>query len=794
MKKLLFFLIFFSIAYSSFSQKIKITGNVIDQVSKASIPYVTITCKDNNQKVIGGSLTNDKGKFTITKLPLKKLFITFQFIGYKEYTREINPKTTSSAINLGVIVLQENTTLLNEVQIQAENSTFVQKIDRKIFNVGKDLTSAGTNSLEMLQNLPSVDVNQLNGSVSLRGNDNVKVLINGKPSNTDTQQLLKQIPSNSVKRIEIITNPSAKYNPEGMSGIINIILKKNTKIGFNGNFSIGVEHSKNTRPDVSLSTNYKTGNTNFYGSYYGSWGDYKTINSFQRTDKNIFQNLDFLDNSRNHNFKIGVDFTLSEKSFLSFYTDQSINNTDLTSNVFVTENSNPLFNNNGFSTYNNKEHSYNLDYIYNFDDKGQNLEIELNRSITKNPEATNNKELVNPNSNLYNYTTNNQDTRKLWLVNIDYTKPLKSGSLELGLEYRNQELYNFIDTDRERLSTNLITSEPVGNTNLKYNRNIYSAYINLNKEYKKISFQAGLRFEQFNLDALFSNTQQGNTPLKDKQFNIYPSAFVTYQLSNKDDIQISYSRRVDRPSTHQITPILEWFSPLSISKGNLNLIPQFTNSVELNYTRTLTKGYISFGTFYRRTNQKIGRFIEKDNLFPDRQIISFINYDFSDSYGFEFSGRYKATKWWTIYPSFETYIQDSEGILNNQETSIKNTLVKSGIRNSFKASKKLRFSLTATYRGKSKNILYTVDPYTMVNFGASLSVLKSKGRISLRATDIFNNLNFDYFSSNPFPQKGKYDLEYNSIYLGFSYSFGSGKNKAKERKYRDDNETQGSMF
>lgn len=781
----------FGIPFLSYSQ-IKITGKIVDETTKAPIPYVTITCNNTSQKTIGGDITNDRGKFNISKLPFKKLKITFQFIGYKTISKEITPTKSNQNINLGIIFMEEDTNVLNEVEI--ENSTVTQKIDRKVIDVSKDLTLTGTNSLDMLQNVPSVDVNQLSGTISLRGNDNVKVLINGKPSNTDTQQLLKQIPSNSVKKIEIITNPSAKYNPEGMSGIINLILKKNTKIGFNGNFSIGVEHSKNTRPDVSLSTNYKTGSTNFYGSYYGNWGDYRTINSFQRADKNIFQNLDFLDNSRNHSFKIGADFTLSDKSFLSFYTNQSINNTDLTSNTFVTENSNTLFNNNSFSTYNNKEHSYNLDYVYNFDDKGQNLEIELNRSITKNPETTTNQEIINPNSKLYNYFTNNQDTRKLWLVNIDYTKPLKSGTLELGLEFRNQELYNFIDTDRETTSINLIAFEPAGNTNLKYDRNIYSAYINLNKEYKKISFQAGLRIEQFNLDALFSNTQQGNIPVTDKQLNIYPSAFVTYQVSDKDDLQISYSRRVDRPSIYQVTPILEWFSPLSISKGNLDIKPQFTNSVELNYTRSLTKGYISLGVFYRRTDQKIGRFIEKDNLLPDRQIISFINYDFSDSYGFESSASFKPLIWWTLRPSFETYIQDSEGTLNNKVEKVRNNLIKARISNSFKVSKKLRFQLTGTYRGKSKNIQYTVEPYTMINLAASLSVLQKKGRLTLRATDIFNNVNFDYFSNNPFPQNGKYDLEYNSIYLAFSYNFGSGKNRAKERKYRDDNESQGGMF
>ena len=784
----------FCIPFYCLSQTIKITGNVIDKSTNTSIPYVTITCKDNNQQIIGGSLTDDNGKFTITKLPFKKLFINFQFIGYKTYVKEINPKIGNSTINLGTIILQESATLLNEVEIQSETSSIIQKIDRKIINVGNDLTSTGTNSLDMLQNVPSVDINQLTGSISLRGNDNVKVLINGKPSNISTQQLLKQIPSNSVKRIEIITNPSAKYTPEGMSGIINLILKKNTTIGFNGNFSAGIEHSKNTRPDIALNLNYKTGNVNFYGNYNSDWGDYATLNTFNRTDKELFQSLDFLNNSVAHNFKFGADIELTKKSTLSLYSTQNFNNNNLKTHTTVTQNNLVLFNNKGFSEYNQTEQAYNLDYTYNFDEKGQNLEIEFNYTSTENPEKTNNSETINPSSNLYNYTLNTKDSRKLWLVNLDYTKPLESGNLELGLEFRKQEFYNFINTNQEILTNSIPNLKLIGNTELDYNRSIYSAYINYNREFKKISLQAGIRIEYFELDALFANTEQGNTPLKNQLFNAYPSAYITYHITEKDDLQLGYSRRIDRPSIYQVTPIQEWFSPLSISKGNLNIVPQFTNSIELNYTKTINKGYITLGTFFRKTKDKIGRLALKDFLNPDRQIISFTNYDFANSYGFEFSGRYKATKWWTIYPSFETYIQDSEGILNGKVASIKNTLIKGRIRNSFKASKKLRINLSASYRGKSKNILYTVDPYTMVNLGASLSVLKSKGRISLRATDVFNNLNFDYFSSNPFPQKGKYDLEYNSIYLGFSYSFGSGKNKAKGRKYRDDNESQGGMF
>lgn len=794
MKKFLLTILLFGMVLSTYSQKNQISGKIIDAKSKIAIPYVNITCKQKDGTIITGTITNDQGFFHLKKLPKTKLTLSFQFIGYTTTLKEVDLTNKSSKHHLGTIQIQENNHQLHEIEIDSESSSMVQKIDRKIFNVGKDLISTGGTSLEMLENIPSIDVNQLSGSISLRGNENVQILINGKPSNIDTEQLLKQIPSNSIKSIEIITNPSAKHTPEGMSGIINIILKKNTKIGFNGNVSVGIKHSRNTRPDVSLNANYKIGTTNFYTNYSSSWGDYETFNNLERPNDNLFQDIDFLNNSVSHNFKFGVDIDVSPKSILSLYTSQNFDNNSLTTNTTILENANLLFNNKRFSKYKQKDETYNIDYLYHLDDKGQNIELELTHSLTKNPEVTTNSESINPLSKEHNYSNDIKDTRKLWLFNIDYVKPITAGKIELGLEFRKQNFYNNILTDQEVQVSSPPTLQPIGNTTLDYHREIYSGYINFNKTYEKLSFQIGLRLEQFNLDANFSNTEQGNSNLNDRIFSLYPTASVNYELSKKDDLQLAYSRRVDRPSAYQITPIQEWASPLTISQGNMNLVPQFTNSLELNYTKTISKGYLSFGTFYRRTNDKIGRILQRDTANSNLLISSFTNYDFSDSYGIEILGSYKPQKWWTIRPSFETYIQDSQGILNGNFETIKNTLIKARLSNSFKASKNLSFQLSAIHRGKSENIQYIVQPYTMINLGARLKVFEGKGSITFRGTDIFNNVNFEYSSNNPFAQTGNYTLEYDSVYLGFSYNFGSGKNKSKGRKYRDDNESQGGMF
>ncbi|AUC85041.1 TonB-dependent receptor [Polaribacter sp. ALD11] len=793
------FLIFLSLPFFSQAKKdvIKnigtITGKIVDFKTKKALPYVNIVCKDQSKAIITGGITSKKGSFIIEKLPLDSIFIDIQFIGYKTIKRTIVLSKNQSQVNISTLFLKEDSSLLDEVVVQSKTSTIVQKIDRKVIHVGKDLTSAGTNSLQLLENIPSVQVNFQSGTINLRGNSNVRVLIDGKPSNLSPSKLLKQIPSSSVKSVELITNPSAKYTPEGMSGIINIILKKNTKIGFNGSINIGQEHSKNTRPTGSLDLNYRTGKVNMYANYGLDLGKFETNAFFDRSDKNLTQHINYTDNTTNNYLKTGIDFYINKKNTLSFYTSQSFSDTDFSIDTKVIENNNLVFNALNLSQFDTKEQAYNLDYKLDIDDKGQNIELEINYTKTTDPQNDFNKETVSKSSKRYNYTnniTNNSDT---FLANLDYTKPLSGGKLEFGLEARIQNTFNNIITDQEIETNGNTAIVPKGNSSFNYDREIYSGYVNYTKEFKKIAFQGGLRFEHFTVNGLFSNTEQAAIkPYEDQFLTLYPSAYFTYYASDKNEFQIGYSRRVDRPGVEQVTPIQEWTSPLSTSIGNQTLQPQFTNSFEANYTRSIKKGYLSFGTFYRRTSDKIGRIINKDPANADRQLLSYANYETANSYGVEFSSSFKITKWWSFRPSANLYIQDSQGVINNKQESIKNTLFSARISNSFKASKKLRFQLSSSYRGKSEGVQFKVKPYALVNASAQLSVLDGNGAITLRGTDIFDGYKLDFSATNPFAQTGQYTLEYSSVYLGFSYDFGSGKNRERNRKYRENNETQGS--
>jgi outer membrane receptor protein involved in Fe transport len=784
MKKIFsIFILFASITIYAQTPKIgTVSGKVIDSTTQEELPYVSIVIKDAKDVILTGGITDEKGQFEIKQIPTGENNIEIQFIGYKTETRKVNFTRQSSKHNLGTVGLSIDAAQLDEVVVVAETSTVVQKIDRKVINVGKDLTSAGTTASELLNNVQSVSVDSQTGNISLRGNENVRVLVDGKPTNISAAQLLKQIPSTSIKQVELITNPSAKYNPEGMSGMINIILHKNANQGFNGSINTGLTRGLNTRFNGSIDMNYKTGKVNFYTNYGYNGGKSDNFGHVNRTDNNSQQLFEFDSNNKSHLLKFGADIYINDKNTFSAYTIQNRSNNFTDGSTKITEDG--VLVNNSFNSQDSDSdnETYNFNYKTEFAKEGHDLEFEANFSTSESPEKAINGDSVDLSDMVNNYVSTVNNTRKNNLYNIDYTNPIsKNGKLELGLEARTNESKNNINTSQ---------SDVEAIQGLKYTRDIYSTYATYGHKFDKVTLQVGARLEQYEIDATFNNGAEVQT-VTDEIFSIYPSTFITYNPSEKNQFQVSYSRRVDRPSLGQINPIREWSTPRITSVGNPELRPQFTNSFELNYTRKIKKGSVSFGTFYRKVNDNITRILNTDPLDNDKVLLSFTNTDSSDRYGFEASFNYAVAKWWRINASTDLYTQNESGTANDDELEVRNTAFNARISNSFKATKNLRFQLFAMYRGGGRSIQFETDPMTMVNIGSSLNVLKGKGTISFRVNDIFESMRFKFKTTNPYPSTGQFNWESRTAYLGFSYRFGGGKNKALRRKNRDNNETQG---
>lgn len=752
-----------------------ISGKVIDTRTNEPLPYVNIVVKEEN-KIITGGITSDKGTFLIKNLDLKSYTVEIQFIGYKTVYKTISLTAKGKTADLKTISLEEDAIQLEGVEVVNERSTIEQKIDRKVINVGKDLLSAGATAAEIMNNIPSVSVDPQTNAISLRGNSNVRILIDGKPTNIDPSQLLQQIPSTSIKQIELITNPSAKYNPEGMSGIINIVLNKNSKIGFNGSINNGVTFGKTPKLNSSADLNYRTGKFNIYGNYglnTGKQSNRGFINTLDPGEED-FQKFTFVNNNTSHLAKIGFDFYWNEKNTISFYTNHSIFNGSGESKTTVDfvdlakEDITQLFNDEN----DNYSQTYNLDYKKSFKKEGHFIEFEANYNTNDN------KELGVFSTPAINYITNVGNNT---LLNLDYTNPIsETAKLELGVETRIENTRNKFLLDN------------VYNSDFAYDRNIYSAYATYSKQWGKWSAQAGTRFEKYNASALFRKVNENDATFEDDLFTLYPSGFINYSPSEKNSFNLSVSRRVDRPSINQVNPIREWSTPQVDSEGNPELFPQFTNSYELNYTRKTKIGAITTGIFYRRINDEITRTLYESPTDPSKQILSYANLNDNNAYGFELSGNLDFKKWWSANISFDAYTKKTKGVVADEFIEVDVTTFNTRISNTFKPSKNLRLQLSGLYRGRDLGLQFERQPMWKIDLGSSYTILKGSGTITARFSDVFNTMNFAFEGTKPKRQQGQFNWESQSAYVGFNYRFGTGKNKAIQRKQRDKNETQGS--
>ncbi|WP_452225857.1 TonB-dependent receptor domain-containing protein [Lacinutrix cladophorae] len=759
-----------------------ISGKVIDETLNEPLPYVTIVIKNSADKIITGSITDDDGYFKVADIPLGKTFVSIQFIGYKTITQEINITSNNNKIDLGTIALEEQATGLDEVTIVAEVSTIQQKVDRKVITVGKDLTTTGTTASEIMNNLPSVSVDSQNGNISLRGNENVRVLIDGKPTNVPAAQLLKQIPSSSVKSVELITNPSAKYNPEGMSGIINIILHKNTKLGFNGSIDLGLRKEINANFNSAINLNYRNGKFNFYGNYGTSYRKGNNNGQIDRFDDNTQQLFQFYDNNKSHLYKIGVDYYINDRNTFSIYTNQNIHDgktKGITDLLYLDNNDSDLrqrFNN----INDNNTSTYNSSFKHDFKKEGHNIILEGDYSVFNSDETANFSF-----SNAPNYLDLVDNKRTNTLLNIDYTNPLsESTKLEIGAEYRVNNSENDYNTN----NVNFLDS------NYEYDRNIYSFYATFGKTYEKWSYQVGARIEQYEVEANFAQNTQENAKFTDDQLSIYPSAFVSYKASEKNSYQLSFSRRVDRPGLGQINPIREWSTPRLTSVGNPELKQQFTNSIEFNYTRQLEKGSITAGAFYRVIKDEINRAVYIDPEDPNNVLLTYDNFDKNAAYGFEASSNYRPTKWWNINTSAEYYLKNVKGVVELENVDIHNANFNIRMNNNFKVSKKISFSLFGMYRGEDEGLQFITKPMILVNTGLRYTFLDNKATLSFGYNDIFNTMKFEFDQERPYPSHGEFNWESNAWQVGLNYRFGGGKYKALSRKQRDNNEKSGGGF
>lgn len=742
-----------------------ITGKVQDATGNA-IPFASIEIytKGDTQSLVSGGMSEEDGTFIVERIDYGTYELVITAVGFNDKVQDINIQNPTT--DLGGIVMGSDVVVLEGAEIRAETSQYRTEIDKRVVDVGKDLVSAGADAASVLNNIPSVSVDQQTGALSLRGNENVKVMVDGKPSNVPTAQLLKQLPSNAIAKVEIITNPSAKYDPDGNSGIINIITHKNKRKGYNVGLDMGYTLGDNSRHNGSVNANVNTGNFNFFGNYNANFGKHRFHGEVKNYDTLLDQFFDVMDENNSQLFKVGFDWFIGEKTALTVYTSQFHNQGEgeAQANVF-NRNDNILYYNYSDvdGKYNNQD--YSLNFKQDFGKEDHNIVLDAIYSTSDNKDTRN--YLNTFPEDIFSEWRNgeNKNTR----INLDYTNQIiDGGKIEAGLQFRQENSTNSMLSTQTRITDDNPPVTFTPDVDFDFTRDIYSAYLNYGQTFGKFGVQLGLRAEMVKENADYSVVPTGAGIYKNEYEEFYPSAFLTYDITEKGQILLNYSRRVDRPGINQITPVPEWNTSTMQSYGNPELKPQFTNSFELGYLQRFKGGSINATAFYRRVNDVIFRYLEKD--LTDSTIINqrFINYDDSESYGLELSANYKPLKWWSFNASFDVFA--NKFYLDNEEVT--GTPWNFRINNNINLTKGLSIQNFFMYRGPFKFIQGDVNPMWRMDLGMRYSFMDGKAAFTARVSDIFKTFHSELDVTNPTPGHAQFYWESHTLYVGFSYNFG----------------------
>lgn len=775
--------------------KVKVTGKVFEKVTKQPLEYATISIMaPNDTKVIAGGITNPKGEFEVAVAP-GTYDIKVEFISFK--STEIKQKSIQDDTNLGVVNLSEDAAQLNEVVVRAEKSTVEIKLDKKVYNVGQDMMVKGGTVSDVLDNVPSVSVDS-EGNISLRGSDNIRILIDGRPSQAiNVAEALRQLPADAIEKVEVITNPSARYDAEGGSGIINIILKKGKNQGFNGTFiaSTGLPETYG----LSANVNYKTEKLNYFTTagynYRTNEGGGLTNTSYYNADGSP---KGYLDEDRDtkrirngFNARGGVEWTITPTTFWTNAINYQKN----------TGEDKDLINYNNFdaaraftgSTYrlnNTDTGSENVEFtsnlIKNFNDKGHKLTADL--SVSRNTDNSDGIITASPNFN----TTLNDQVQKQVLLQADYVLPLGKGSqFEAGYKGSFGDLNNeYYVTDENYVK------DPNKSNTLEYKENINALYTQYGLKVNKFSYLFGLRWEDTNIQVNLLDNSQFNTK---KYNNLFPSAFISYEISDQSNLTASYSKRLTRPRGRFMNPALNYSSNINIFQGNPDLDPSLTDKYDVGYIKRWEKVTFSTSAYFENTKDVFSfvRTPNGDNVDGIPVILSRpINLGREQKYGFEFTFNYTPFKWWRLNSNFNLYNVKTTG--ENTYTDTQGNLVVQNLDNQANTwfarinSKvtlpyKIDWQLNGTYNGEQKTAQgKNLDQFSM-NTALSKDILKDKATIAFNISDIFNSRimrSYTYLQNDTTleSQKSYSEMQFRKRQFNLSFTYRFNKPKSERDK------------
>ncbi len=739
-------------------------GVVLDAKTNEIIPFATVTVY-NESAFVSGVSTNDTGKFNIT---IRAPFTSFKvsFMGYETLIAKRIDIKNEKAITFRLKALISE---LDEVVVQGERTTTQLKIDRKVINLGADVQQAGATALEAFDQISEIQTDLSTGSLSLRGNSNVRLLINGKPSGLNATEILEQLPAASIQRVEIITSPSSKNQADGLSGIINIITNKNTFRGLNANLNAGVG-TKRYNYGIDGNYNFSPFNMRWNASQAGREMDSKqTIaqryingatrdffapHDFNGLVRKMAIGLDIFINDNNE-LSLGLDYT---NDYHSFYNDTFYSN--------VTGREDFVYTRNSSHTHNTLD--VNANYRTRFRDKKHFLEFDYQFSKNRNLFPA-----IDFEANVFLFEEERKNTNTLHALAIDYSLPVSDNIvLETGFSYNGRRLES---TNR------IVPREEIENFEaFDYNESLYGVYLQSRVKTHKLNWQLGLRYEKLMSDAVNVTADETlNLTFSD----LFPTVHISYDINDSNTVNLGYSKRVSRPNFRHINPFqsrnqyFEWVA-------NPNLKPEFSNNMESNYQYKGSKFNASAALFYRYRTAVIEQVQEIDK--NGVQSISFDNIGEKSSYGIETNIDYKAMPFWNIGVSTNYYhtIVNSTISLTWDQLYSSNLILK----NTFKINKALQADISFRQNFKTQNTFNFIEPRNRIDLAIRLKLLENRFMMNLRIVDILdNNLMFRRTVTQNVVQDEvwRFQSQTFGFLLSASYKLFQNKGKSRNRKSRN---------
>lgn len=803
-------LFLFNINFIQAQKDVTVTGVVMDKDVNQPLEYATIAFFDKAEnKIVTGGITDTDGKFSI-QVPAGTYDVSVEYISYK--TEKLPNKSLFHDTDLGTLSIGINVEALDAVNVIAERTTVEIKLDKKIYNVGKDLTVRGGTVSDVLDNVPSVSVD-VEGNVSLRGNDNVTILINGKPSGLvglNSTDALRQLPAESIERVEVITSPSARYDAEGTAGILNIILRRSKLQGFNGAITTNVGYP--TSAGISGNVNYRTGDFNFFNTSGYSYRDSPGVSSTKTeyfngdnpsTFTNEISNTQRKSNNINTNF--GVEWYINNTASLTtsfLYKDSDENNN--------TTNHSKDFDDNGNLTNSSirfdpeKESDKTIQYAVNFDKQftkpGHKLTFDFQYEDSRDDE--NSSILLNSNPSEKVRTLENQNRV---LLQSDYVLPIGEASqFEFG--YRGN--FNELDTDytfQEYLNGDFVINDDITN-NLNYKEQINAAYSQYGSKIKdKFSYLLGLRMEstRITIDQATSGDFE-----KKNYLGLFPTVNLGYEISEKQSLTLGYNRRISRPRSRFINPFPSRTSATSQFQGNPNMEPSYSNKVDFGYLNRFGKVTLNSSIYYERatdvftyisedtdnfyirdTNTTINEndpdFDSTIQMYPDAIPVirrTPINLATNDRYGFEFTLTYRPTKKWNLNGNFNLFHSKTEGFYNDVDYGASNLSWFARINNKLTLPGDIDWQTRIFYGGPSKDAQNKRKGILSTDVAFSKDVFKDQASIAFNISDVFNTRKRTIESTtDTFNSTAEFQWRKRSFNLSFTYRF----NQQKKQQDRD---------